>query len=196
MTLRLLAFALVASVGSSAEATAGCVDLIPADLLPIFLEETALVPDWRESICATLRAESAFDSDAESFYRPKGIPCCVGLGQIAAPTWKQVAPGVGCKGVSRKDPRCSIRVTVAYMAELLVSRYCGRGTDEPWAISRACYNAGMGNIDRERKVCRMTWGCEQEFWYDNRELVCRRSASACHETRTYVRRIRRFSGGE
>ena len=192
---KFLAFVLVVSVcGSIAEAT--CVDTIPADLLPIFLEETAHVPDWRESICATLRAESAFDRHAESFYRTKGVPCCFGLGQFAAKTWRQVAPTVGCGGVSRKDPGCWIRVTVAYMAELLVSRYCGRGTEEPWAISRACYNAGMGNIDTERKVCRMTWGCEQGLWYDSRELLCRRSESPCHETRTYVRRIRRFSGGE
>ena len=97
---------------------ADCVDKIPAHLLPIFLEETAHVPEWREAICAQIRAESAWNPKAESFYRPRGVPCCVGLGQIAGPTWAQQSPKAGCPGAPRTDPRCNIRVTVAYMASL------------------------------------------------------------------------------
>ena len=171
---------------------ADCVGKIPAHLLPIFLEETAHVPEWRDGICSQIKAESAWNPKAESFYRPRGVPCCVGLGQIAGPTWNQEAPKVGCPGVPRTDARCSIRVTVAYMASLLKSSYCGRNTDQPWEISRACYNAGLGNINKERKVCRMTYGCETALWFDNREEVCRRRPSACEETRTYVQRIQRY----
>ena len=171
---------------------ADCVDKIPAGLLPIFLEETAHVPEWRESICATIRAESAFDPFAESHYRPHGVTCCIGLGQIAGPTWAQESPKVGCGGVSRTDPRCNIRVTVAYMSFLLTYFKCGLNTGEPWEITRACYNAGSGNINRERKVCRLTSGCDDSLWFGNREEVCRRRPDACDETRTYVRRIQRF----
>ena len=40
----------------------------------------------------------------------------------------------------------------------------------------------------------MKYGCEETLWFDNRENACRRSISACHETRTYVRRIRDYAG--
>ena len=171
---------------------AGCMDRIPPNLLPIFLEETEHVPEWRNGICSQIRAESAWNPEAESFYRPLGVPCCVGLGQIAGPTWGEVAPGVGCAGVSREDPRCNIRVTVEYMRRLLGSYKCGRNADEPWEISRACYNAGPGNMNKERRVCRLKYGCEETLWFDHREEVCRRRASACRETRTYVQRIQRY----
>ena len=38
----------------------------------------------------------------------------------------------------------------------------------------------------------MTYGCETALWFDNREEVCRRRPSACEETRTYVKRIKRY----
>ena len=171
---------------------ADCLDKIPLSLLPIFLEETAHVPEWREAICAQIRAESAWDPYAESHYRPNGVTCCIGLGQIAGPTWKQESPKVGCGGVSRTDPRCNIRVTVAYMAGLLKSFKCGLNTEEPWEITRACFNAGSGNINKERKVCRMKYSCEESRWFKNREDVCRRHPSNCDETRTYVHRIQRY----
>ena len=88
-----------------------------------------------------------------------------GLGQIAGPTWNQQAPRVGCPGVSRTDPRCNIRVTVAYMASLLKSSYCGRNTDQPWEISRACYNAGLGNINRGAE------GLPHDLWVRDRPVV-------------------------
>ena len=171
---------------------ADCQKRIPPHLLQIFLEETAHVPEWRESICSTILAESAWNPEAESFYRPHGISCCIGLGQIAGPTWAQEAPKVGCAGVSRTDPRCNIRVTVAYMGHLLKYFKCGLNTEEPWEMSRACYNAGSGNINKERKVCKLKYGCEEAFWFENREEVCRRHPRNCDETRTYVRRIKRF----
>ena len=184
--LLLLFYALAETVN------ADCLKRIPPHLLPIFLEETAHVPEWRESICATIRAESAWNPEAESFYRPHGITCCIGLGQIAGPTWAQESPKVGCAGVSRTDPRCNIRVTVAYMGHLLKYFKCGLNTEEPWEMSRACYNAGSGNINKERKICKLKYGCQEAFWFENREEVCRRHPSNCDETRTYVRRIKRF----
>ena len=177
---------------STAWVQADCLDKIPSPLLPIFLEETAHVPEWREAICAQIRAESAWDPYAESHYRPNGVTCCIGLGQIAGPTWKQESPKVGCGGVSRTDPRCNIRVTVAYMSKLLQSFKCGLNTEEPWEITRACFNAGSGNINKERKVCRMKYGCDEALWFGNREEVCRRHPSNCDETRTYVQRIKGF----
>ena len=171
---------------------ADCLERIPPQLLPIFLQETAHVPHWRNSICSQIRAESAWNPNAESHYRPNGVTCCIGLGQIAGPTWAQESPKVGCAGVSRTDPRCNIRVTVAYMGKLLTYFKCGLNTEEPWEITRACFNAGSGNINKERKVCRMKYGCEESRWYRNREDVCRRHSSNCEETRTYVQRIQRY----
>ena len=183
-----LFYALVETVNAK------CLDRIPPELLPIFLEETAHVPHWRNAICSQIRAESAWNPEAESHYRPKGITCCIGLGQIAGPTWGEVSPGVGCAGVSRENPRCNVRVTVEYMRRLLGSYKCGQKAEEPWELSRACYNAGPGNINKERKVCRLKYGCEETLWYGNREEVCRRRPDACRETRTYVRRIQRYMG--
>ena len=140
--LAVLFLLLLASIGSVQ--ASNCLESIPSDLLPIFMEETAHVPSWRDAICAQIKAESAFDTNAESFYKVDGVPCCVGLGQFALPTWNQVAPTVGCVGVDRRDARCNIRVTVKYMSNLLRSRFCGRDVYEPWEVSRACYNAGMG----------------------------------------------------
>ena len=50
----------------------------------------------------------------------------------------------------------------------------------------------LGNINKERRVCKLKYGCEETLWYGNREEVCRRKPSACRETRTYVRRIKRY----
>ena len=192
LRLKLAILAGLISLLSPVWVRADCLERIPPHLLPIFLEETAHFPHWRNSICSQIRAESAWNPEAESFYRPKGITCCIGLGQIASPTWGDVSPGVGCAGVSRKNPQCNIRVTVEYMRRLLGSYKCGRNADEPWEISRACYNAGPGNINKERKVCKLKYGCQEAFWFENREDVCRRRPSACKETRTYVRRIKKF----
>ena len=60
MRLRLLVFFLAAVCFTTRAKAEGCIDQIPADLLPIFLEETAHVPDWREAICAQIKAGKQF----------------------------------------------------------------------------------------------------------------------------------------
>ena len=171
---------------------ASCLDRIPPEILPIFLEVTSHVPHWRNAICSQVWAESGFDPNAASYYFIRGEPCCIGLGQIARPTWSDVSPAVSCVGVSRTDPRCNLRVMVEYMRRLLGSYKCGRNAEEPWEISRACYNAGPGNINKERRVCKLKYGCQESLWFGNREEVCRRRPSACKETRTYVKRIKKY----
>ena len=34
----------------------------------------------------------------------------------------------------------------------------------------------LGNINKERRVCKLKYGCEETLWYGNREEVCRRRA--------------------
>ena len=175
----------------------GCLSLIPAALLSIFLTETVDRPEWRLPICAQIRAESAWNHLAESFFhRDYGNgpePCCVGLGQVEKRTWAEWRPRIGCDGVDSRDPKCGIRFTVAYLEGLHVNYRC-KTPDEPMEVAQACYNAGMGRIDKERRRCRLINGCDPDLWFDNLERpdVCQRSVSACNETRTYVRRIRSY----
>ena len=173
-----------------------CISIIPTFLLSMFVIETADVPRWRTPICAQVRAESGWKCDDAV-----NMECEItsgagasGLGQFMPPTWAEIAPAVGCAGESPTDARCSIKAVVEYMRQLLAHRYC-RASDEPWPVAQACYNAGMGWIDGERERCRMTHGCDVDRWFDHRENVCSRSSRACRETKDYVRRIRRFSGG-
>ena len=170
----------------------GCLLVIPTALLALFLAEVPA--EQRDRICPQIGTESSWNPDAESFYRVDGVPCCVGLGQAATPTWEEWAPRIDCAGIDRTEPRCAIRFVVRYMEHLQRTPYC-RTAAARWEMAQACYNAGLGWINRERKRCRMMSGCDEDRWtgHVNRLDICKRARAACQETRHYVRRIREWS---
>ena len=132
--------------------------------------------------------ESSWDPLAASF-------CCVGLGQFALGTWVEQAARVGCEGMPRTDPECGLKAQLNYMTELMTVNFRSMSEVEPFPMAEAAYNAGPGNIGKERRVCGRTRGCDPERWFGHVELVCEREGTrkrpgACGETFDYVRRIK------
>ena len=169
-----------------------CLSLIPSLLLAPFLAATEGLSDQeRENLCAQIRQESVWQPEAVSFAGASG------LGQFMPPTGREEFPQVGCDWETQKfDPACQLRAQRHYMQKLMRSRICqGDDPQERWAVGFACYNGGAGWRRKERRLCAgpLHPDCDPRYWTDNQEEICLRSASACHETRTYIERI--FSYG-
>lgn len=65
---------------------------------------------------------------------------------------------------------------------------------ETRAISVAAYNAGIGGITLDRRVCAITEGCDVKKWFGHVGKVCARTAivsgkRACDITRSYVTKV-------
>ena len=172
-----------------------CLSLIPAALLSLFLSVTEGMPDQaRENLCAQIRQESVWVPDAVSFAGASG------LAQAMPPTGREWFPQLGCEWPrDRFDPSCSLRFQRAYMTWLLGSGICqGAAPATRWALAFACYNAGLGWIRKERRLCAgpLHPGCDPARWWGNVEETCLRAASSCHETRVYNERIRQYGAAE
>ena len=166
-----------------------CLALIPALLLPFFETATAdLTAQEQVNLCAQVRQESQWIPDAVS---PAGAR---GLTQFMRPTWGDIGPLVGCPEFEQAfDPECSLPAQRRYMSALLRSRICqGDDPAERWALAFACYNAGLGWIRKERRLCAgpLHPNCDPTRWFEHVEATCLRHKSSCHETRVYNQRIR------
>ena len=153
-----------------------------------------LTEQQQENLCAQIKQESVFVADAVS---PAGAR---GLTQFMRPTWGDVGPVIGCPEFDQAfNPDCSLRAQRQYMETLIRSRICqGDSSNEPWALAYSCYNAGLGWIRKERRLCAgpLHPNCDPSKWFDNVENTCLRSASSCHETQTYNVRIRQYGARE
>lgn len=172
-----------------------CLALIPALLLGPFLSATdGLSEQARENLCAQARQESIFDPLAVSRAGARG------WGQFMRPTWGDVGPQVGCPDWAEAfDAACNMAAQRRYMATLRRSGICQGGEPvERWALAFACYNAGLGWIRRERRLCAgpLHPGCDPARWFDHVERTCLRGAASCHETRVYNARIRAYGARE
>ena len=173
-----------------------CLSLIPSILLATFLSATeGMTEQQRENLCAQARQESVFDPLAVS---PAGAR---GWGQVMPPTWKvDVGPAVNCpEWIQAFDADCNMRGQRWYMSLLLRSRICqGKNSLEKWAIAYACYNAGLGWIRKERRLCAgpLHPGCDSARWFEHVETTCVRNVSSCRETRIYNERIRQYGARE
>ena len=172
-----------------------CLALIPALLLSPFLEATEdLTAQERVNLCAQARQESVFDPAAVSRSGARG------WGQFMRPTWGDVGPVVGCPEWDEAfDAPCNMAAQRRYMESLLRSRICqGDEAVERWAIAYACYNGGAGWRRKERRLCAgpLHPECDPRFWRGHQEDVCVRNSSSCHETRTYIERIRGYGARE
>ncbi|MBL8387023.1 MAG: hypothetical protein JNK17_02180 [Hydrogenophaga sp.] len=70
------------------------------------------------------------------------------------------------------------------------------GTAEPLAFTDAAYNGGWGGVQKERRACGMTSGCNPQRWFGHVERVCLKSTaalygqrSACDINRHHVRDV-------
>ena len=172
-----------------------CLELIPTVLLSSFMTATAeLAEQERVNLCAQARQESVFDPSAVSRAGARG------WGQFMRPTWGDIGPVVGCpEWIQAFDVECNMAAQVHYMGILLESTICqGKESNEPWAIAFSCYNAGLGWIRKERRLCAgpLHPDCDPTRWFGNVEHTCLRAESSCHETRTYNVRIRQYGAKE
>ena len=172
-----------------------CLALIPLSLLPIWNDVNGhLDPQEQENLCAQVRQESVFVSDAVSHSGARGLT------QFMRPTWGDIGPLVGCPEWSRAfDPTCSLKAQKLYMDQLTRSRICqGSQSDEPLQIALACYNGGAGWRRKERRLCAgpLHPECDPSRWAGHQSEVCVRSRAACHETQVYVQRIFEYGARE
>ena len=160
-----------------------CADVVPDGLLPVFLAVTADVREDRPQLCAQVEAESSWRTDVCS---PAGA---CGLAQFMPRTAVEQFARVGCAGVPRTDDECSLKAQRNYMTELRVGWRCATEADT-WPMAQACYNAGLGWLERERRACDRARGCDPDRWAGHVSDHClRKRPGACDETRTYVARI-------
>ena len=172
-----------------------CLALIPTLLFGAFMDATeGLTDQQRENLCAQVRQESQWTPGAVS---PAGAR---GLTQFMRPTWGDIGHLVGCPDWEDAfDPACSLAAQRRYMAALLRSGICqGSGPEERWGLALACYNAGLGWVRKERRLCAgpLHPDCDPTRWTGHVETTCVRSKSSCHETQGYVVRIRGYGARE
>lgn len=71
-----------------------------------------------------------------------------------------------------------------------------RQTDDPLGFGDAAYNGGLPGVQRERRACELSPGCNAKQWFDNVEKHCLKSKqpiygkrSACDINREHVRMV-------
>lgn len=155
------------------------------------LRAAGVTDEWLVRYQSQVEQESAFRVLAES-------PWAKGLAQFTDPTRSDWWPRVpGCEALVDFpfDPVCNILAMRLYM-RWLTKQALAMGVDERTAVilAQRGYNGGWGWIQRERRLCQATPGCDPERSSDLVE-ICRaagRSAAACRENGEYPERIARL----
>lgn len=52
------------------------------------------------------------------------------------------------------------------------------------AFADAAYNGGQGGVDRERRACKISQGCDHREWFGNVEKYCLKSKTALYGNRS------------
>ena len=134
----------------------------------------------RDTFAGQLHQESRFREEATS---PVGAQ---GMAQFmpGTGTWIANLYPADLKPADAMDPRWAIRACIKY-DKWIWNRFPNAATREDrWGLSLASYNSGSGWIARERKLA-----SDPSRWFGSAENVCLRRASACAESRGYVRNI-------
>jgi len=134
----------------------------------------------RDTFAAQIHQESRWNEAAKS---PVGAG---GLAQFMPGTAEWIAKlyPKDLQPADAYDPKWAIRALVKYDKWLWEKFPKVPERADRFAFSLASYNAGLGWLQKESKVAR-----DPVRWYDSTELVCLRKATACAESRTYVRNI-------
>lgn len=71
--------------------------------------------------------------------------------------------------------------------------------DSALQFADAAYNGGVGGLDKERRACKLSSGCDHTKWYNNVEHYCLKSKvaiygnrSACDINRHHVNDVTRI----
>ncbi len=131
---------------------------------------------------------------AESNLKPEAVSWvgAQGLMQFMPGTWEWQARGLW-KGRGAFDPESAIFVGCKYLRWIYNRLKSVPCKEEKKAMTNAGYNSGPGNIDKARKRCRGdALLCSDEIWTANVERSLVTNPRAQEETKSYVRRIRRF----
>jgi len=64
--------------------------------------------------------------------------------------------------------------------------YDGKASEfeEQYAFADASYNGGIGGLDRERRICNLTKGCDPKKWFGHVENYCLKSKTALYGQRS------------
>ena len=57
-------------------------------------------------------------------------------------------------------------------------------TEEALAFADAAYNGGIGGVNKERRACVITKGCNPKKWFGHTELLCLKSRVALYGNRS------------
>lgn len=134
----------------------------------------------RDTFAGQLHQESAWNEGAVS---PVGAG---GLGQVmpATAAWMGKLWPKDLQPVDVMDGHWSIRACVKYDHWLWDRFSSAASREDRWGLSLAAYNGGIGSIQKEARLAP-----DPPRWYGSVENVCLRRASACAESRGYVRNI-------
>lgn len=126
---------------------------------------------------AQLKAESDFDSDAQSYVG------ALGLGQFMPDTWDNMKTQLKIDGLPT-NPSLNIQAHAYYMNYLRSQFRKDRPEYDKHSLALASYNAGLGNILKAQAKAGNTL-----YWKPTSKALCTVTGYHCKETNGYVNRI-------
>lgn len=81
-------------------------------------------------------------------------------------------------------PDIQIRLIVLMLRESWNRLYEVHDLDARMAFVDAAYNGGLGGVNKERRVCGLTKGCDPSQWYGHVENICLKSKKALYGNRS------------
>ena len=92
----------------------------------------------------------------------------------------------------KSRPDLQIRATILKSRDNFEHYAKYADTENALIFGMVSFNGGVGGLDRERRACVLTKGCNPNVWFDNVELLCLKSKailygkrSACDINREY-----------
>jgi len=84
-----------------------------------------------------------------------------------------------------KRPDLQLRAIVLKMRDnyKYYNKYMFNSVDA-YAFADAAYNGGIGGVDKERRACHISKGCDSSKWFDNVEKFCMKSKVALYGNRS------------
>lgn len=134
-------------------------------------------------------AESALNADAESWVGAKGVM------QVMPATFREIkSRNLNIVG-DLADPRWNIEAGIYYDSKLFKSWKAKRPFDDRLAFMFASYNAGMGNVLKGQKQCKLiTPNSNCNLWQNIVPVAHNVRSWRSEETLGYVKRIFKFMG--
>lgn len=83
-------------------------------------------------------------------------------------------------------PDIQISMLMLQMKDNYSSVFLSKVTNpvDRYAFSDAAYNGGMGDVNKERRLCGLKQGCDPQKWFEHVEHTCVKGTKAIYGTRT------------